>query len=210
MKNLIVLGRGESLSEIKKFNPKDFDACFIVNNFENEIKISESLGKFLKESKNVFQIVGRDHSSLMNEKIYKEFKIKKVILNVLKEEYNNSPLVSSLKNMNVDSQHLPPTILKFSENPHSSNGRAPFPTTGICCLGFILASYNCKSINTLGIDFYKSNYFYKSIVSNKKEPTDAQIKKGDRMIRHVKKMIKENHKVEFKINSSYNFINNKR
>ena len=40
--------------------------------------------------------------------------------------------------------------------------------------------------------------------------TDAQIKKGDRMISHVKKLIKENHEVEFKINSSYNFIINKR
>jgi hypothetical protein len=207
MKKLIVLGRGESLSQIKKFNPKDFDACFIVNNFENEIKISESLREFLKESKNVFQIVGRDNLSLMNENIYKEFKIKKVILNVLKEEYNKSSLASRLKKMNVDSQHLPSTILKFSENTSASNGRAPFPTTGICCLGFILASYDCDSIDTLGIDFYKSNYFYKSIVSNKKEPTEAQIKKGDRMIRHVKKLIKQNNKIEFNINSSYNFTN---
>ena len=194
---------------------KNFDVCYIVNNFENEIKESKELENFLISFSSVFHIVGRDMSSLMSEKTYKKLKIKKVILNILRPEYEGSyPFFESsrsklfLNNMGIENHHLPDSILKYSINPKADNGKAAFPTTGICCIGYVLSSHRCGSITTLGIDFYKSNYFCHSLITREKKPTENQVSKGNRMIDHVKNIASLSREVNFKIITTSNNLEN--
>tara|TARA_A100001011_G_C14189045_1_gene790404 strand:- start:299 stop:982 length:684 start_codon:yes stop_codon:yes gene_type:complete len=216
MKNILILGRGKSLKYISRLRPEDYDLCFIVNNFQNEIEISHDLLSFLTKSKKLIQIVGRDRLGIMNQKYYNYLKIENVVLNVLREEYfgsspfnHQSVIKSYLDSLGIQSSYLPKQILKYCEYPKIQNGKAPFPTTGICCLGYVLSSYRCKSITTLGIDFYKSDYFHCSIITNNSKPTESQFKKGDRMIDHMIKLVEVFNDVDFRILTSSGITNKK-
>ena len=211
MKNVLILGRGESLKYIDKIDESEYDTCFIVNNFQNEIEKSKDLYNFILKTRRLIHVVGRDLTSLMCPKTYKILKVEKVVLNVLKQEYFGHPpfkressIKRKLNSSNIKSCHLPDNIINYSLDPHIDNGKAPFPTTGICCVGYALSQKSCTSITTLGIDFYKSDYFYGSIISRKKQPTERQKTKGDKMIDHVFSLASARKDVKFKVMTSSN------
>ena len=206
-KKVLVIGRGVSLKNISKLSPEDYDECLIVNNFENEMILYPELADFLKRCKNLYHFVGRDGSSLMRKETYNNIFVDKVILNVLKEEYfgekphfnHQSNSKAKLDKIGVKNSFLPERVISYSETPDRKNGKASFPTTGILAVAYSMSDPSVASITTIGIDFYKSDYFAFHVQTKSKKPTEAQSRKGDRMICHLENMIKKRKDLDLKV-----------
>ena len=206
-KKAIVLGRGKSLSIIENINPEDFDLCVIINNFSQEYRASKKVKDFINKSKNIEQYIGRETQSTMKESEYKEMNVKKVILNILENEYMaNFPYKGQshnklfLNSKNIKNEYLSDKILNHSEKRDKNELRLPgFPTTGILAITDLISVRKYTDITIVGVDFYESDYFCKHTITGKSKPPPNLVKKGTRMKNFLNKKIEYFKNTKFKI-----------
>jgi hypothetical protein len=169
-----VLLKGCSLSEISKYK-HNFNDCFIVNDFKEEIK---HIGNDLI-GKNVVHFVNRSHYAPLKSEQYRGLKLKKVQFYQVFNFLDIGHLVSWLRYKILLKQMywLPSKLLAFNKS-FGSEFKNKFPNTGILSVVYALEIIQPKELWIFGMDFYKANYLFRRKYHKSLEP---QISKYDKL-----------------------------
>ena len=182
---MIILGRGTSLKKLSVYNNIEDKSVSIINNFNHELEL-DYIKDFLK-GKSITQFINRESASFLTPQHYSNFNID-CVLNVLKDEYNQSFIRGTLNQNNIKTNYLPNSILDFSKD-----GKGGFPTTGILGIVYSTVVLNEKNIYIIGVDFYDTNY------NSGRVSQDYQTKKGlvmkDFLFKHIQKTPDVNYKM---------------
>ena len=201
--NIGILCRGSSLLGLSDIE-KNFDKCFIVNDFKNEIYHFENIFK----RKEIIHFVNRLSTIPLKKKTYREFNIKKVQMNIPFTLNDRVFLISYFRYLSFFLRvHTVPT--KFFNEINFTNRNAykkKFPNTGIFSIFFTCKYLNVKNIYIAGLDFYKSDYIFRTKYAS---PLDVQYGKFVELnlIDIFIKFIRSKNYINFYMRTNYNFSN---
>jgi len=154
--NFAVLLKGSSLENISKYY-KNFDKCFIVSDYDDELM---NVDKFLK-GKEIVHFTNRSKQSSLSKINYKKFNIKHIQTGQVfrMSHFRLFETYFHYKKMMIDLKvhALPEKLLKF----HSDFGveyELKFPNTGILSLIYALEIIRPKVLWVFGLDFYSQPY----------------------------------------------------
>ena len=154
--NFAVLLKGSSLENIYKYY-KNFDKCFIVSDYDDELM---HVGKFLK-GKDIAHFTNRSKQSSLSKINYKKLNIKHIqtgqVFRVNHFRLFEAYFHYKKMMVNLKVHALPETLLKF----HGDFGveyDLKFPNTGILALIYTLEIIKPKVLWVFGLDFYSQPY----------------------------------------------------
>lgn len=174
MDSFAVILKGKSLERIPKYE-KEFNDCFLVNNFDKEVKI---IGNSL-EGKNCVQFVNRLHTACMSSKDYKKFNIADIQLSKVSTfgDKRMNEVVKHYKSLGLRTHFLPKKLLKFNKE-FSREYAKKYPNTGILAIIYALEMLKPKTLWIIGLDFYQSDYLVRRPHQN---PIEVQRRKMKRL-----------------------------
>lgn len=154
MKNFGILLRGQSLKRLDLIY-KQFDDCFIVNDFKVELRFCEN---FLK-NKNITHVVNGMKSAALTQRQYKKFNINNIQFAFTKKHLDNKHWKRKIK---MVEEYYKSTGLKIEYIPNKYyEDTLRIRNTGVVsvlCASEIIKS---KNIYIIGLDFYYSDYMVK-------------------------------------------------
>jgi len=201
-----VLGRGKSLINYKDIQCH-FDAIYIINNFNKEIK-EIGIDYFL--NKNIIHVVGRGPNQL-SEKLYKKLRIREVICNSFesKDFKNAYPVDVKFLPQKMKTRGYPSVgmeniqhymeecdcykdiIKKLKRKIRNGKleirhkNRRAWPTTSLLAIDLCLMENSPEKLYLFGIDFYKNDYLTKA----NKEYQNEDWYKSKAMIKHLEYLV---------------------
>lgn len=176
--NFGVVLKGKSIEKLPQVS-KEFNDCFIVNNFDKEIEI---IGDSLM-NKNIVHFSNRSHMTApLKPENYRKFNIKEVQL------YKSSALwdraliyiIHHYQSLGLRTVFLPKHLMNVSKGLFGSVFEKKFPSTGLLAIFYALEIIRPQNLWIVGLDFYQSDYLVRrdyntpiEIMRAKMERTDA-------------------------------------
>lgn len=178
VENFGIILKGKSIEKLPKVS-KEFEECFIVNNFDKEIEI---IGNCLFKKK----IVHFSNRSYMTAPLkpenYKKFNIKEVQLYKSSALWNKALLriIYHYQSLGLRTVFLPKHLLNVSGDLFGLDFAKKFPSTGLLAIYYALEIIKPKNLWIVGLDFYQSDYLVRrdyntpiGIMRAKMKRTDA-------------------------------------
>jgi hypothetical protein len=200
----LVLCRGNSLSRISEIKNQDFDLVCLVNEWGRQVFLQEDFREILKD-KNAVHYLNREPRLSWFMGLENILNIEKYILNVLPEEFKESPIPEMILRANKDAVVVPLNENMYEQGLKVRPDRASFPSTGVLALVDAVINQKSDDVTIIGLDFFEDSYFSENSFTQKKEPGENQKKKGALMKNFIFEFIKRNPAVSFTFvtNSSF-------
>lgn len=156
LENFGVILKGKSIEKLPKIY-KEFDDCFIVNNFDKEIEI---IGDCLL-NKNIVHFTNRSfRTAPLKPENYNKLGIKEVQL------YKNNALCDKrllyiiylYQSLGLRTVFLPKQLLNVSGSVFGTDFEKKFPSTGLLAIWYALEIIRPQNLWIVGLDFYQSDY----------------------------------------------------
>ena len=189
MNKALILCRGNSLSRAAEIANNHYDACFIVNKWDEQLAMP--LFSFLKKQ-NLFHFLNRERQNILAPVTYWEFGIQQAYLNILKKEMPKSVVAKVLRALNIKCIPMSEDVKQWA-----LDGKASFPSCGVSALVSIAAGLKAKEITVIGMDFFQADYFTYHASKGGKEVKDYQRVKNARMMEFVQNFCKANPSITF-------------
>lgn len=158
--NFGVLLKGKSIELLPTY-AKEFDECFIVNNFDKEI---EALGNFL-EGKRCTQFVNRLMTAPLKQEHYKRLNIGNIQLPKVSifGDRDLAIAVRHYKSLGLKTHLLPKKLLEFNKDFYQFGKEyaKKYPNTGVLAIIYALELIRPKTLWIIGLDFYQSDYLFR-------------------------------------------------
>ena len=168
LNNFGIICKGRSILDLPEIE-KNFDTCYIVNNFENELFHFEAIFK----KKKIIHFVNRISTAVLKRETYKYFKINDIQMatpfNLFDKNFMKSYLTYKYLRLKVAT--MSKDVLHKFHYTGNNDYKYKFPNTGIFSILFASEVLKVKNIYIVGLDFYKDNYLYKTKTSNPVEIT---------------------------------------
>ena len=160
IENFGLIMKGASLENIKKIH-NNFKHCFIINNFDLEMKL---YGEYL-ENKEVVHFVNKLFTAHMYKKNYERLNIKHIQMStnfflstkLLRVWYRYKKMGLQVNFMNKKFNNKDSFFNKFFEGKF----RYRFPNAGILALCYTLDVIKPKNLWICGLDFYSEDYIFR-------------------------------------------------
>lgn len=154
--NFGILGKGSSLSFIKKYHSK-FQSCYVLSDFDEELEINK---KYLINKK-IIHFANKDSLSILKRSTYNKFNIKNVQLST-RFSFSSLRLFSTylkykLRKPGLKIYLLDSMALKYNQD-FSNEYKNKFPNTGILSILYAIDYISPKNLWIFGIDFYTTSY----------------------------------------------------
>ena len=154
--NFAVLLKGSSLEKIPKYY-KNFDKCFIVSDYNDELKFVD---RFLK-GKEVVHFTNRSKQSSLSKENYNKLNIRHIQTGQV-FRLNHFRLIQTYFHyrkmmLNLKIHPLPEKMLRF-QSAFGEEYRLKFPNTGILAIIYTLEIIRPKVLWVFGLDFYSKPY----------------------------------------------------
>ena len=172
--NFGILLKGKSLRSVTDYH-NNFDACFIINNFERELPEFENILK----GKEVVHFINRLPTAPMSYSSYLALNIKKIIFMKPFDIFDFNMLRNYLlyKVLGKEVFFLPQFIQK-QDWGFGNEYKKKFPNAGILSLIYVLEVIKPKNLWIFGLDFYHGDYLKRRQHQN---PIELQREKFDRL-----------------------------
>jgi len=176
-KSFGIMLKGKSLECFPNYS-KEFEKCFIVNNYDKEIiKIGEYL-----EGKKCVHFVNRLMTAPLDPENYKKYDIKDVQLTKI-SDFGDKTLKKANKyylSLDLETHFLMKNMLKFNKyfDQFGSEYQLKAPNTGFLAIAYALELLRPKTLWVIGLDFYQSDYLVRR---PHQSPIDIQRQKMDRI-----------------------------
>lgn len=196
IENFGVVLKGKSIEKLPQVS-REFNDCFIVNNFDKEIEI---VGDCLM-NKNIVHFSNRSfRTAPLKPENYRELNIKEVQL------YKSSALwdkrllyiIYIYQSLGLRTVFLPKNLLRGSGSIFGSEFEKKFPSTGLLAIYYALEIIKPKKLWIVGLDFYQSDYLVRRDYNTPIEIMRAKMKRTDAP-GAVKRWIREYGDVSFNI-----------
>lgn len=196
IENFGVVLKGKSIEKLPQVT-KEFNDCFIVNNFDKEIEI---IGDCLLD-KNIVHFSNRSfRTAPLKPENYNKLGIKEVQL------YKSSALwdkrllyiIYIYHSLGLRTVFLPKHLMKVSKGLFGSEFEKKFPSTGLLAIFFALEIIKPQNLWIVGLDFYQSDYLVRRNYNTPIEIMRAKMKKTDSP-GAVRRWIREYPNVNFNI-----------
>jgi len=178
IENFGIILKGKSIEKLPEVS-KNFNDCFIVNNFDEEIKV---IGDHLI-GKNIVHFTNRSfRTAPLIPENYEKLGIKEIQL-------YKSDILWDKRSMYITYQYqilglrtvlLPKNLLTISGSVFGTEFEKKFPSTGLLAIFYALEIIKPKNLYIVGLDFYQSDYLIRrdwnipiEILRNKMKKTDA-------------------------------------
>jgi len=170
LESFAVLLKGKSLEQLHKYD-KEFEQCFLVNNFDEEIKL---VGDSLFDKRCV-HFANRLMTAPLKPENYKKLNITDIQLSKVSacRDRRLKLIVDHYKSLGLNVHFLPKKLLEFNRNFGREYARK-YPNTGILAIIYTLQMLQPKTLWIVGLDFYQSDYLVRRVHQN---PIDLQREK---------------------------------
>ena len=151
-----VILKGKSVENLPKIS-NEFNDCFIVNNFDLEMKV---VGDCLL-NKNVVHFVCRTKTTPMTAENYRRLNVKEVQLSnssVFEHFRALIQVIPHYQSLGLKTVFLPKDILRTSKGLFGSEYAKKFPNTGHLAIYYAASVIKPKTLWVIGLDFYQSDY----------------------------------------------------
>jgi hypothetical protein len=174
IENFGVLLKGKSVKSVHDYHD-NFDACFVVNNFERELLQFENI---LKE-KEVAHFINRLPTAPMSYSSYMAINIEKIMfmkpfdifdINMLRNYFLCKVLRKKV--------FFLPRSIQRKDWGFGDEYKHKFPNAGILSLIYVLEVIKPKNLWVFGLDFYHGDYLSRRSHQN---PIELQREKFDRL-----------------------------
>lgn len=187
MNNIGILLRGKSIEKLS-FISDNFKKCFIVNDWNKEIRIFESLLK----DKEITQFSNSMGDPILLHSQYKRFEISKVIFAFTKSmlEQRKAWILKKYRERGILS-------FEFLDEKYKERTKQ-IRNTGVCAIFYAAEVLKAKNIWIAGLEFYKENYLVKPNYPHQRPKTE-KIKLEESFIR----IVEENQMINFNLVTYY-------
>lgn len=176
LESFAVLLKGKSLEQLYKYD-KEFEQCFLVNNFDEEIKlIGDSL-----DGKECVHFVNRLMTAPLQKKHYERFNITKIQLPKVSAvgDRRLKTAVAHYKSLGLKTHFLPKKLLEFNKQHFDEEYAKKYPNTGIVAIIYALEMLRPNTLWIVGLDFYQSDYLVRRPHANPIELQQEKMKRLD-------------------------------
>jgi len=174
MENLGIMLKGKSLELFPRYDQR-FGNCFLVNNYDEELKL---IGKHLVGKKCV-HFVNRLMTAPLHPKNYRQLDTTDVQLSKA-SAFGDKRLgvaVRHYRSLGLRTHFLPKNLLKFNLDFGKEYSRK-HPNTGVLAIIYALEMLRPKTLWIIGLDFYQSDYLIRRAHQN---PIEIQREKIERI-----------------------------
>ena len=153
-----VVLKGKSLEQFTKYD-KEFESCFLVNNFDKEMNaVGDSL-----EGMNCVHFVNRVVTTTpLQPENYKRLDLTEIQLPKVSAigDKTLKQAICHYKSLGLKVHYLPKNLLKFNKEfgPEYAN---KYPNTGILAIIYALEMLRPRTLWVIGLDFYQSDYLFR-------------------------------------------------
>ena len=169
-----VILKGKSIERIDKVY-RNYDDCFIVNNFDKEIELLE---KYLI-GKNTVHFVNRLMTAPLTPSNYRKLGITDIQLSKVSAKGDDKlkRAIMHYKSLGLRTCFLPRRLLEFNRyfGPEYANKH---PNTGVLAICYALDIIRPKNLWIVGLDFYQADYLVRR---SHQSPLEDQRAKMDRI-----------------------------
>lgn len=154
MDSFAVLLKGKSLEQLPKYE-KQFECCFLANNFDEEIRL---IGDSLIGKKCV-HFANRLMTAPLKPENYKKLNITDVQLMKVSacRDRRLKLAADHYKSLGLNVHFLPKKLIKFNKDFGMLYSKK-YPNTGILTIVYALEMLRPKTLWVMGLDFYQSDY----------------------------------------------------
>jgi len=169
-----IMLKGKSLEQLPHYD-KEFENCFLVNNFDKEIEL---VGDSLRGEKCV-HFVNRLMTAPMTEKNYEEFGITEVQLPKVSTigDRRLKEAIRHYESMGLNTHFLPKKLLEFNRKDFDREYAKKYPNTGIVAIIYAMEMLRPKTLWIVGLDFYQSDYLVRRPHQSPMEAQREKIKR---------------------------------
>jgi hypothetical protein len=156
LKDFCIVLKGKSVENLPKI-AKEFNDCFIVNNFDLEMEI---VGNSLL-NKNIVHFVCRTMTTPMTPDNYRKLNIKEIQLSnstVLEHFKALIKVIPHYQSLGLKTVFLPKDIIRVSKDLYGVEFAKKFPNTGQLAMYYALEIIKPKNLWVIGLDFYQADY----------------------------------------------------
>jgi len=167
----VILCRGNSVSKFLDLEFSSNCVFSLVNEWDNLL----NGGKFAQKliAKDIYHYINREKTARMHSMYYGLYDVRKVFLNVYKDEYIVSENKKYLDSIGVHHSYPMPDELKR----YALNAEGGFPSLGVQTVAHS-SLLNFEEYHIFGMDFFEDQYFSHHSHCDTKEPKTHQKKKG--------------------------------
>jgi len=153
-----IMLKGKSLEQFPKYD-KEFENCFLVNNFDKELK---AIGDSLIGKKCVHFVNRVKTTTPLQPENYKKLNITEIQLPKVSAVGDNTlrQSINHYKSLGLKTHYLPKHLLKFN-NVFGPEYARKYPNTGILAIIYTLEILRPKTLWIVGLDFYQSDYLFR-------------------------------------------------
>lgn len=171
LESFAILLKGKSLEQLPRYD-KEFESCFVVNNFDEEMKL---VGDSLTGKKCV-HLVNRLMTAPLQKRNYKRLNITEVQLPKVSavRDQRMKRAIEHYKFLGLNTHFLPKKLLELNRKDFGKEYAQKYPNTGILAIIYALEILRPKVLWIVGLDFYQSDYLARRPHQN---PIDLQREK---------------------------------
>lgn len=153
-----VMLKGKSLERFPNYD-KQFENCFLVNNFDMEIEV---IGDSLSGKKCV-HFINRTTTAPLRPENYEKLNITDIQLSLVSGlgEKRLKKAIKYYKSLKLKTHFLPKKLLEFNKRDFGKEYARKYPNTGIIAIIYSLEILQPKVLWLIGLDFYQCDYLFK-------------------------------------------------
>ena len=154
-----IMLKGKSLEQFPRYD-KEFENCFLVNNFDKEIEL---IGNSLI-GKNCVHFVNRVmRTTPLQPENYKRLNITEIQLPKVSAlgDHSLKQAINHYKSLGLNMHFLPKKLLEFNKKDFSKEYAKKYPNTGILAIIYALEMLRPGTLWIVGLDFYQSDYLFR-------------------------------------------------
>ncbi|RLC61194.1 MAG: hypothetical protein DRI01_08880 [Chloroflexi bacterium] len=174
IENFAVILKGKSIEKISQVY-RNYNDCFIVNNFDKEIELLE---RYLV-AKNTVHFVNRLMTAPLTPENYQKLGITDIQLSKVSDK-GDKALKKAIKHytsLGLKTHFLPERLLRFTSD-FGAEYAIKYPNTGILAVIYALDIIRPKNLWIVGLDFYQADYLARRPHQN---PIELQREKMNRL-----------------------------
>ena len=187
MENIGILLRGKSIENLSVISDK-FERCFIVNDWNKEIKIFENQLR----DKDIAQFSNSMHETILLHSQYKRFEINEVFFAFTRSmlERRKLGILKAYQERGIE-------YVGFLDEKYKERTKQ-IRNTGVCAIFYAAEVLKAKNIWIAGLEFYKENYLVKPNYPHQRPKTE-KIKLEESFI----KIVEEYPQINFNLVTYY-------
>ena len=158
MENFGILLKGKSLEQLPQYD-KEFENCFLVNNFDKEMSAID----YCLTGKKCVHFVNRVETAYLQPENYRKLNVSDVQLPKV-SSIGDKRLQRGIKHyqsLGLKTHFLPKQLLEFNKRDFGKEYMRKYPNTGIIAIIYALEILKPKTLWLVGLDFYQSDYLFR-------------------------------------------------